>query len=1035
MPLRVKFSQNTLNSKNRNIILTPKETNDHTVVFLNKNNRYEFLIPLRVDLKESILEDLTFDLEVQNDTRIKRPIMLSESSLAPTTEQLDKLKMLPGQLNSNSKTVSRIKQRREKLERFEGFNKSSGRDSNQGNNALRSKSDRKYQGKYESNSSARYGIKKSIILDNIHEGQQVQRDIVLFNKSKTIKKKRIDYTNKISNKKVRMIKNKKNKKTDDELFGYTKSYKLGKPNNPGIDMSSQVFFSNIEVGANVLSKGTNSLGNNKIEVKNRNRKSQSAEKLINKHYISKKDPAVIFEGVPTHRSVKNIEKGTRPKLGVKRSGKKGTVLDKINPAKSLRENLVRPELTLVNKIVGNGNKRVKTGVRGEGSFEIADNKINKNRKKKPFVYSQKEINRRALIYVNYILKDDHVFNGKVNLVVKCYNKKGLKLMDKIIDLNALEIIEKQLSIPEKLPTLRVSKNRHSNFARVEVFNGSPNNIKYSIYRKILEPAKNVQSLNYKLVLEGSVKPTSSVREKIDQYHNLDCLYRMTYEIVGKSDSIRYSNFSNDMSLMAHPGNSSRYVTLEADIVNSGQDEHITVEVRNLPPDTDSVKLLRKSISNVNRSNKMQKMEYVIDPNNDSRVQIKKPDLNRMVTFVDRGVVDNTTYEYRAEILLDRGTKHVSTNCIREKFQERLDILTPFLGVSDDIDQNSGETNSNIKIKGISKVFMDVDAYSSMTNETRKINLPTLKFDKQKTIADSLVDTLSKKGDVFTDDLKKIKDATNVQGGATVTLINKTNGSRFHLGDLKEGQPLITKTASINNEDIRPNCEYSLKIEPFETSTKDTIDKIAKILSQPKSLTPGSVAVGKFSSIRRSALASIKKARGRNLNFKKDRTKFFSKRRLKRGVIEPSDRTLALASSAVKSDFIDLDYTGDILNIKFDTNRVQKFSAIPVETYVSPHHNVVLTFKVRGNLNDIDFIIISAKKDDDYFPVGSAHCDKTDSIYNFLDYTSADYLGGIEYYAQAVYESGEVADQRYKIGEAVLIEKFNNPMLLKNKKVK
>ena len=38
MPLRVKFSQNTLNSKNRNIILTPKETNDHTVVFLNKNN-------------------------------------------------------------------------------------------------------------------------------------------------------------------------------------------------------------------------------------------------------------------------------------------------------------------------------------------------------------------------------------------------------------------------------------------------------------------------------------------------------------------------------------------------------------------------------------------------------------------------------------------------------------------------------------------------------------------------------------------------------------------------------------------------------------------------------------------------------------------------------------------------------------------------------------------------------------------------------------------------------------------------------------
>ena len=47
----------------------------------------------------------------------------------------------------------------------------------------------------------------------------------------------------------------------------------------------------------------------------------------------------------------------------------------------------------------------------------------------------------------------------------------------------------------------------------------------------------------------------------------------------------------------------------------------------------------------------------------------------MVTFVDRGVVDNTTYEYRAEILLDRGTKHVSTNCIREKFSATDQIVS------------------------------------------------------------------------------------------------------------------------------------------------------------------------------------------------------------------------------------------------------------------------------------------------------------------------------------------------------------------------
>jgi hypothetical protein len=205
------------------------------------------------------------------------------------------------------------------------------------------------------------------------------------------------------------------------------------------------------------------------------------------------------------------------------------------------------------------------------------------------------------------------------------------------------------------------------------------------------------------------------------------------------------------------------------------------------------------------------------------------------------------------------------------------------------------------------------------------------------------------------------------------------------------------------------------------------------MSSPKSLASDLGEVGKFSSIRRSALASIRKKRGLNLSFKKNRTKFFSKRRFKRGVIEPADRVLALASSDVKSGFVGLDYTGDIINIPFATNRVQKFSAVPIDVYVSPHHNVILTFKVRGGLTDIDFIIISAKKGDDFFPVGSAHCNKTDTTYNFLDYTNADYLGQIEYYAQAVYESGEADSSRHKIGEVILVNKFDKPMLIKNKK--
>jgi len=1027
MPIRVKFNQSVLNKNNRKLILTPNETNEHVVVFLNKNNKYEFLIPLRVDLKESINKNFTFEMEIQNNLQLKKPTIVNESSLSPSTEHLDKFGMLPGQINQNSRTVERIKKRKEKLERYEGINNSKGRDKNLGENSLRSNSDRKFQGKYGSNDKVKQKIKKDIILNNVHEAQKVQRDIVLLNKAKTIKKKKIDYTKKISNKKVKNIVRKD--KSDDEIFGYKKSYKLGKPNNPGIDMSSPIYISNIDIGGNITNTGQNNINNNP-DIKNNNIKNQSTEVLLNNQYLKKQDPAVLFEGVPTHRSVKNVDRGTKPKLGVKSSGKKRTTLDKINVSKSLKDNTKPPGLDLVNRAVGSGNRSIRTGIKGTGSFDITGRKNKKvKNNQKPFVYSQKEINRKTLIYMNYVLEDDHLFGEKVNLVFKCINRKGLVLMDKIFTLNALDIIDKQTSIPDFMPSLSVTKNRHANFARVEVFNKSSNDIRYKIYRKVLEPSKSIQSLNYSLILEGTVKAKSSNREKIDQYHNLDCLYRMTYEIFGKEDSIEYANFSNDVSLMAHPANSSRYVVLEAAVTNVESNESIEVEIRHLPPDTDSVKLLRKSVSNVNSPNKMQKMEYVRDPNDDNRVQIKKPSLDRMVSFVDRGVVDGTTYEYRAEILLKRGTKHVSTNCIREKFEEKTDIFKPKLGVSDQIENN----DLTVNINSLQNVFTNVDSLKALSDQQKIKSVPVLKLEKRKTIADDLIDKLSAKGETFTEDLKKIKQASNVQGGASITLINKTDGGRFHLGDIKEGEPIITGNLNLEGSSVKKNCEYAIKIEPYEISTKDTIDKISKVLSNANSLANASEVVNKFSSIRRSALADIKRSSRQNATSQKDRSKFFSKRRLKRGSIEPADRAKSLAKSTIKSDFIDLDYTGDIINIPFNTNVRREFSAVFVDTYVSPYHNVILTFKVAGSLQDIDFIIISAKKDDEYYPVGSAHCDKENEIYNFLDYTNSDYLGRIEYYAQAVYESGEIDTQRHKIGEAILVNKFDDEFLIKNKK--
>ena len=121
-------------------------------------------------------------------------------------------------------------------------------------------------------------------------------------------------------------------------------------------------------------------------------------------------------------------------------------------------------------------------------------------------------------------------------------------------------------------------------------------------------------------------------------------------------------------------------------------------------------------------------------------------------------------------------------------------------------------------------------------------------------------------------------------------------------------------------------------------------------------------------------------------------------------------------------------------IKFNTFTAKNFQAFPINTYVSPQHKVLITFKIECELNEIDFLIITAKKDGEYFPVGSVHC-HDDNLFNFLDYTNVDYLGSVEYYVQPVYTTGDISSRRQKIGEVILVSKFEHVGLLKNKKKK
>ena len=1003
MTIKIRFPED---AGTRDMVFTPNETGEHVVVYQNRSGNFEFLVPFNIDMKKAVQQDMSFEIEILEDKRNISTSIMNLSPLNATEKQLNKMKMLPGQRNHKSKNMQRIKNRNETRERRESFEKSS---SDPKANFERSSKQKNIRNKNRS-SEERLSNNKTLI-NNIHDGTKYKIDALKINRSNVKKTKKLDYTKNISNSVARDIK--KGKKSDAELFGVKDKYILGKPRNPGVNVSSKIINTNIGIGSNSISnkfdseKSTAALNsfnskdnseNSKGKIakansprrtmgKNQTRKKDVKRKMQNS-YLGGEDPAKSFEGVPTHRSAKKQKTGTKPQLGVRSTGKKATPLKDLNIAKALSENKISKEIEILNAVVRNSNDIITGGKGGPGSFNIQRVRPPQDY---PFVYKQKDLTTRETVYFKYVLNQNDMSGGKILLSLVGKSRRGLTVVRKNYTLRAQLHLQKQLAIPEHLPSLRVISSKGKNFATIEVTNKSSVTIGYRVFRKAMVPNKNIDEVVFEEVLKGSVRPKSNDRQRIRQNFTANCMYRMVYSISSSGATIEYSNYSDDTVRVKDKGRSSRDSKLFAR--TNAENNSLSVTVSKIPPDAVRAKLVKTRIHG-NYKSKTSKMISV--KNKDAKEVSQIIDISALddnLTFEDYDVKEGKEYEYQVEFELARGTKVKSNSRVRDSYYKK-----------------EGIANLN---------FTNVKSGNPLLKQQVKLNMTS-----EKTVVDNLIDKLTKDSDqnlnLYKEDLEKVKNAAKSEVRSKVTLFNKTTGESEFLGDFKSG-------ADIGKANLKKNCEYAYKVEPYEFSPSEVIKKVTKILSEPKNLKP-STAASQFSSLRLSALSDIKKKKSKKKVIKKNPTKFFSKRRSKRGSIEPADRSSNRAVSVSKTDFIDLQKLGDTTYLDFSTSKPFNFSAVPLDIYISPMHNVILTFKVTGDVSDIDFYVISAKKEGEFLPVGSAHCIKEDNVINYLDYTNFDHQGIIDYYVQAIFEDGSIGE-KFFVGRAVLINKFDKPNLL------
>jgi len=998
MTIKIRFDRKTINKRNIKVVKTPNENDEHVVTYINKKNQRVFLLPIIVDVKSTIQNGFKFELDVVKPDNVVSDSLVSLEGLQPNKRQLDKLGLLPGQVNEKSSTMKRVKKRMQEKELSESFRRSGSEKDlkieydRYGKNKMINRQNRKKKAMQNNKN----------LLRNIHNGDKQKLDALKINQTNKVKKIKIDVTRKVSNKFAKNIK--KGNISDQKAFGTKNKFVLGNPNNPGVNNSSPIFTTNVDIENNfeaAASLNKNEILTNDSNTSNISPGSKSVQRTISRLYMKTIDPAVAFEGIPTHRTVKHQKRGTRPKIGVKSTGKKKNILKDFNISKSLKLGTLDESIRVVRDVMGPNQLKIKGGKAGPGSFDTNFSKDRVNHSF-PFVYPKKVIDKDKIVYLKYVHNSLYMHENKVNFILSIRNPKGLIVVKKRFTLDVINILDKQTRVINNIPRLKVINSRNTSYARIEVTNGSNRAIRYKIYRKVMSPIKNSIEAEFEEMTEGSVKAGGIDRKKVKQSHQVDCLYRMTFTVSGEVNNLVYSNFSNDVTLSKIPGRSTRNISIIArTLLEDNRNRGITVDVTNLPADTESVKLLRKRTCLVNNpNNRIRKAEYVLErnPGNDELI-VSAREMNDLgaVRFLDVNVLDDTNYEYQAEILLTRGTKHVPPKKARETFNESESLtIAKFFDTPEKLG-NSGYQNQNMQI---------------------------LSLEGNKTIADTIIDNLSKKPgipDIFKEDIQKIKVATNVTKRASISLINKTTGDIDYIGDFENGAEI--KKPKI----LTKNCEYTFRVEPYEYSPIEVIDNLAKILESGKNLQEKEIAP-KFSALKRSALTNIKKTNKRTL--KKNRSKYFSRRRLKKGSIEPPDRSISIAKSRPKMDFFDVEKSGDTVYVDFDNFANRNFNITGKDFYVAPDHKVIVTFNVLGDIDDIDFYIITSKKEGNFFPVGSAHCDKVSKTINYLDYVNCDYLGVVDYYVQAVYEDGSISDRK-NIGKVALINKFDQHNLMKD----
>ena len=581
---------------------------------------------------------------------------------------------------------------------------------------------------------------------------------------------------------------------------------------------------------------------------------------------------------------------------------------------------------------------------------------------------------------------------------------GVNIAHKFVDVDLQKAYKHYILDNFEFPTFTVKSNKRLATANVMISNPAKfGNITCNVFKKSIGELSTDIDSNFKPVaIENSmiVGPKNRKKFTIQSPGQQKALFRMTYtlqnekfnnfstyQIENRETKTRSNSRTKLVGRISRKNNSASF-----DNVKKGR---IDISIANIPDDVKEVKLLRRNVANKRNISKFK--EVINTPENkaknskskvsiDVRADVRKDDTGLTEGLFDNNVKDGQEFEYKVQFIDKKGQKKESKHTFRQRYKKPKNRVKASLKR----DRKKSKMKNSFSVF---KLDLKQDGKSEIENQIDKF---------VKTLGDQ-----EKKS--FEEDINDLKSNLTQPLTAKVEVFNTTKGESEELGEFEAGD-------DIKLEKKFDYGTHKLIVKPLEKNAEDEFDKIKESLKKIETVAASNVSI--TSPQTKTNLANLKDQINKVTTTK---GKFYTPEYLNTGKIV----TPEALSDKLGKDITSQQETNDIIEIDIVKAVRKEFEIIKSDITITPLHRILLSFNISKKIDlfNIDFLIISAEKEGNEYPVGSAHVDNADYNIKFLDITNEDFYGRINYFVKPVFEDAEIGNRVY-LGTVNLLTKIH-----------